>query len=392
MKRRGVGVSFGAAPKARKWREDPPDDELSVKSDQSLGEELPSEEEAEVTSKPATNPVAENEIEKQTVKPNPVVWMTLKVDDKLLRPMYLELFQDLYPDVTEVFCKLCKTNSASADGRDGYKGSLLHRIVRGSLAQGGDISIKTGDSCHVDVPLAVPRLSHARPGLLSTTMRAGAVDCSEFALSLGHGSTKNVKERNLVIGQVLGGSDEGEAHGLHPLRHVDAVGSPDGVPHADVVIEDCGVCEEDVTPPAMGGCLNQACIAEAEQQRYSRAKFAFRPLQDVVSSGNAEEVMSIVLRDIQWFQRQMQGLDGEAETSMESGTGGAVFHRCEQLEVGLTRVLHILEGVDFKTLDSTRAGCKRLQQQVRALGAKLTRAKSLCRDGETEAYEQRSGL
>ena len=111
-------------------------------------------------------------------------------------------------------------------------------------------------------------------------------------------------------------------------------------------MESCGLCsdaERAVFEPLLGP--SEQTVLESAQERSARARFSYAPLGDVVSESNAGEVLSLVARELEWFEAQADGVGGEAQTSMECGTAPKVRHQCEILEVGLTKLLQLLEEV-----------------------------------------------
>ncbi|CAE8608641.1 unnamed protein product, partial [Polarella glacialis] len=370
------------------------DDAASLGSDASLGEQLPSEEEADVEDTPGGSLPSPSRLIFANQAPNPIAWMRLKVGERLLRPMYLEIFSDLYPSAAAAFVAFC-TVAREADA-PGYAGTQLHRIVSGVAAQGGDLEaeLPSGSRSMLDessLSSGIGALSHSRAGLLSVAVRGADADGVRFSLTLG-AAARMLDARQVVLGQVLGSSsaaaDEEEAE-LHPLRHIEAAGSSNGKPRVEVTLQSCGLCDE-TQRAGFEAFLAAAVGPETEQERYSRSDFSFPPLRDVISQGNAAEVLAFIARDVDDIDALVQAAEAEAQPSMESGTSSQVFHRCEQLEVELTRVLQLLDEVDFRAEGEVRSDTQRVQGRIRQMSAKLTAAKAWTKDGETEAYVQRS--
>eukprot|EP00928_Gymnodinium_smaydae_P082943 TRINITY_DN66207_c0_g1_i1.p1 TRINITY_DN66207_c0_g1~~TRINITY_DN66207_c0_g1_i1.p1 ORF type:complete len:396 (+),score=82.52 TRINITY_DN66207_c0_g1_i1:44-1231(+) len=395
MKRRGVCI--GGAAKVRKWRSEEveSDDAKSLNSDASLGEQLPSEEEqdGELVAKDAVEASCVGE---DKIDPNPIVWLKVRIGAKSLSSMYIELFRDIHPSAADVFCALCRSDF-DLDGRHlGYAGTEFHRITKGFVAQAGDIEAKlSGLTLGARRPLideigSAAVLSHSRVGLLSVAARGRDADGMQFFITLGSSSAarQQLDAMHIVIGQVLGGGG-GEEKALHPLRHLEANGSASGTPLEQVVIEACGVCDD-----AERQTMNLAPLSShtSEKERYERSEFMYQSLRDVVTEANAQEVLDMLEPDMQYFERRVADVETEAEPSMEVGTSSQVFRQCEQLEVGMTRLLLILDEIDYRTLGSVRDAGKRAKSRIRLLGGRLSRAKACCQEGETEAYEQRDGM
>lgn len=402
MKRRGVGVAVGSGPKKSKWREEADsDDARSMRSDQSLGEQLPSEDE-----EPAVAATCEEEErptalppESSTLEPNPVAWLQLRVGDKHCLPMYFELFQDVSRAGVQNFCALCRGDFTSAGRKLGFAGMPFLRVFPGSIAQVDSVDV--GDLCgealtilSADDVSGTRTLAHSRAGLLSATAHGHDADGCQFFISLGSSSQRH-KSNRIVFGQLLGADAAGQPFNekemlLWPLRYLDAVGSASGfIREKDVVVESCGVCSA-AERSVFDAFLIPSRCSESDLERYGRARFSYPPLVDIVSGANAQEVLNLTSSDIDSFEQEVEAL--AANTTLESGMAKTILHRCEVFEVGLTRVLLLLDEVDFHTLGEVRAAGKRAHLRVRKLSAKLAQIKAGSADGETEAYEQRPGL
>ena len=71
------------------------------------------------------------------------VFLEVEVDDNPIGVIKINLFQELVPRTTHNFAELC-TGASGAHCPEGnrlyYKGSRIHRVVRGCMIQGGDIT------------------------------------------------------------------------------------------------------------------------------------------------------------------------------------------------------------------------------------------------------------
>lgn len=172
---------------------------------------------------------------------------------------------------------------------------------------------------------------------------------------------------------------------------LEAAASASGTPRLEISISSCGVCDASAREKLMP-MLAPAKLGESQLSRYALPQFVFPPLEDAVSSGNAGEVFALVLREMDGHEMEAHALGGEAQTSIEAGTSGNVFHRCEVVEIRPTRLPNVFEEIDFRTMGDARAAGKRAQLRVRQLGKRLAAAKTWSEEGETDACEQRSGL
>jgi peptidyl-prolyl isomerase D len=79
---------------------------------------------------------------------NPRVFFDVEVDSKHIGRMVFELFANVVPKTAENFRALCTGEKGT--GKLGkslwYKGTSLHRIVKGFIVQGGDVVADDGTS------------------------------------------------------------------------------------------------------------------------------------------------------------------------------------------------------------------------------------------------------
>jgi cyclophilin family peptidyl-prolyl cis-trans isomerase len=375
MKRRGLQQG---SVKRRAWQEEQSDVE-SLASDASLGEKLPSEEEEPTEEAPPEEP-AEPEAE-EPAGPNPIVWLRMQVGEKLLPPIYLELFADVAPKCVENFRILCRGELAHGDEMVGYEGCIIHRIVSGFVAQGGDFEKGDGTGGFSIYGKTFPSegfaLTHARAGLLSMANSGPDTNGSQFFITLG--AAPHLDHRHVVFGQVLSADAAGEVVSettqLSPLRYLDAAGTAGGATRDPVFVASCGECGAAQLAQFASWLKNTPEKFEPEADRYARAKFSMPPLGDAVTEGNASEVLSIVEKQIARSEKETSALSNDEEQGMK------LAHRCEQLEVGLTRLLLLLDDIDFRTLGETRQKGKDAQQRVRKLAVKLAKIKESARQG-----------
>ncbi|CAN6203170.1 unnamed protein product [Urochloa humidicola] len=107
---------------------------------------------------------------------NPHVFLDISIGGGNPERITFELFANVVPKTAENFRTLCtgkKGIGASTQKPLHFKGTILHRIVKGFIAQGGDFS--RGDGLGVEgiyggnFPNENFRLSHDQPGVLSMT-------------------------------------------------------------------------------------------------------------------------------------------------------------------------------------------------------------------------------
>lgn len=78
-----------------------------------------------------------------------LVFMDVSIDGDPVERMVFELFSDIAPKTAENFRALC-TGEKGIGPRTGkplhYKGSFFHRVIKGSMAEGGDFVKRDGTS------------------------------------------------------------------------------------------------------------------------------------------------------------------------------------------------------------------------------------------------------
>lgn len=257
----------------------------------------------------------------------------------------------------------------------GYKGCPMHRIIPGFMAQGGDFEKGDGtgggslygktfaDECFL--------VNHTRAGLLSMANTGRDSNGSQFFFTLGPAPHLDLK--HVIFGQVLNVGPSGEPLNekmtLSPLRYLESVGTRGGAPRDAVFISSCGECGEAQKEAFLP--LLATAPGEREAERYARAQFSYPLLGDIVSEENGLEVLGFARKEITWFEKEASAISNSEDTP-----AAKLRHRCEQAEVGLTRVLQLLDDIDFRTLGETRAAGKEEQARIAKLSKKITQTKT----------------
>jgi len=173
---------------------------------------------------------------------NPIVFLDIGLESgEHLGRMKIELRADLVPKACENFRVLCtgERGQSSADGivRFCLRGSCLHRVVRDSHCQGGDL--KNGDGSWSRSPLNDDVfedenfiLRHTGPGVLSMSNRGPDSNGSHFFITFAERS--DFDEKHVVFGCV---ADEPS---LQVLYAINRIGSASGLPLSRPIIRDCG--------------------------------------------------------------------------------------------------------------------------------------------------------
>ncbi|XP_042412250.1 peptidyl-prolyl cis-trans isomerase CYP63-like [Zingiber officinale] len=171
------------------------------------------------------------------MKKNPIVFLEISVDGKPPDRMDIELFADVVPKTAENFRALCtgeKGIGASTKVPLCYKGSTFHRIVKGFVAQGGDLSRQDGIGGESIYGRKFPdenfKLKHSGPGFLSMASSAPNSNGSQFFITFR--AAPELDGKNVVFGKVLSGSTL--------LKKIERAGSEKGKTLYMAKIVDCG--------------------------------------------------------------------------------------------------------------------------------------------------------
>ncbi|CEO96172.1 PPIase cyclophilin-type domain-containing protein [Plasmodiophora brassicae] len=152
-----------------------------------------------------------------------------------------ELFTDRTPLASENFRRLCVD-----DGEQSYRGTRLHRVVRGLLIGGGDIVNGDGRGAWsiygTDIFDDDPeRIEVDRAGLLCTaTLGKPNTNTCQFFISMAPAA--HLTSQTIVFGRV--------AHGMDVLRVIERMETlPNERPIYEVRIAHCGQCKVDWSAP-----------------------------------------------------------------------------------------------------------------------------------------------
>ncbi|KAL2489963.1 peptidyl-prolyl cis-trans isomerase CYP95-like [Forsythia ovata] len=155
---------------------------------------------------------------------------------------YQALFADVAPKTAENFRALCTgERGVSPKSRKllHYKGTFFHHIVKGSVAQGGDLLLKDGKDgeCISDgkFPDESPKLKHDRPGLLSMGIAEQDGRGSLFSITLK--ADHRLDRKCVVFGELVDGDDM--------LKRIENAGNEEGKPTVTVKIVNSGEVKDD---------------------------------------------------------------------------------------------------------------------------------------------------
>ncbi|KAG6498118.1 hypothetical protein ZIOFF_046027 [Zingiber officinale] len=176
-------------------------------------------------------------------KRNPRCYMDVSIGGEMEGRIVVELFADVVPRTAENFRVLC-TGERGIGPNTGvplhFKGSCFHRIIKGFMIQGGDISAGDGTGGESIYGLKFEDenfiIKHERKGMLSMANSGSNTNGSQFFITTTR--TSHIDGKHVVFGKVLKGMGV-----VRSIEHT-PVGDAD-YPTMDVVITDCGELPED---------------------------------------------------------------------------------------------------------------------------------------------------
>nr|QMV80830.1 peptidylprolyl cis-trans isomerase 23 [Clitoria ternatea] len=165
-------------------------------------------------------------------------FLDICIGEELEGRIVVELYHDVVPKTCENFRALC-TGEKGIGPNTGvplhFKGSCFHRVIKGSMIQGGDISAGDGTGGESIYGLKFEdenfELKHERKGMLSMANSAPNTNGSQFFITTTR--TSHLDGKHVVFGKVVKGMGV-----VRSIEHV-AIGDDDR-PVLDVKIVDCG--------------------------------------------------------------------------------------------------------------------------------------------------------
>ena len=155
-------------------------------------------------------------------------------------PMHFDLFGHAVPATVANFVGLCTGahGSSKTGTRLHYRGTELHRVVPGFIAQGGDVQFGRGargesiwGGAFNDESFA---LAHDRAGVISMANAGPNTNRAQFFVTFA--PQPHLDSTHVAFGRLLAGDEAGAAQ----LRAVEAEGdAASGKPAHRIVIEDC---------------------------------------------------------------------------------------------------------------------------------------------------------
>ncbi|KAK4801120.1 hypothetical protein SAY86_021607 [Trapa natans] len=168
----------------------------------------------------------------------PRCYLDISISEELEGRIVVELYNDIVPKTAENFRALC-TGEKGVGTNTGvalhYKGVRFHRVIKGFMAQGGDISAGNGTGGESIYGLKFEdenfELKHERKGMLSMANTGPNTNGSQFFITTTR--TSHLDGKHVVFGRVI--------KGMGVVRSMEHVTTDDNdCPVNDVIISDCG--------------------------------------------------------------------------------------------------------------------------------------------------------
>lgn len=164
---------------------------------------------------------------------NPKVYLNVAAGGKELGRIVILLASDVTPKTAENFKKLCE---GSKKDRNGYKGSIFHRVIKGFMIQGGDFTHGNGTGGKSIYGEKFQdenfKLNHNEPYVLSMANAGPNTNGSQFFITTA--KTTWLNDKHVVFGQVIEGIDVVQKIENIKVDKFDR-------PLDDVIITDCGM-------------------------------------------------------------------------------------------------------------------------------------------------------
>lgn len=178
--------------------------------------------------------------------PLPKVYFDITIGGDAVGRIVFELFMDKTPKTSENFRALCTGEKGKGEKTGAllhYKGTRFHRIIKGFMAQGGDIEYKDGmggESIYGEkFPDENLKRAHDAPYLLSMANSGKNTNGSQFFITFGPAT--HLDGKHVVFGRVIEGKNVVE------LMQQAETGEQDK-PIKEVKVYECGELPKDYVP------------------------------------------------------------------------------------------------------------------------------------------------
>jgi cyclophilin family peptidyl-prolyl cis-trans isomerase len=143
--------------------------------------------------------------------PRPVVFLEVTQHERPIGRIHIELFNDVVPKTAENFKCLCTgERGVGASGKPlHYKGCTFHRVIKGFMIQGGDITDGNGmggESIYGEKFLDENfKLKHDAPGVVGMANAGPDTNGSQFYITLA--PAQHLDGEHVVFGRVVEGME-----------------------------------------------------------------------------------------------------------------------------------------------------------------------------------------
>ncbi|KAI3915740.1 hypothetical protein MKW92_011683 [Papaver armeniacum] len=175
---------------------------------------------------------------------NPRCFLDITIGGEMEGRIVIEVYSDVVPKTAENFRALC-TGEKGIGPNTGvplhFKGNCFHRVVKGFMIQGGDISARNGTGGESIYGVKFEdenfELKHERKGMLSMANSGPDTNGSQFFITTTR--TSHLDGKHVVFGKVI--------KGMGVVRSIEHVTTTVGdAPDLEILIADCGEIPEGV--------------------------------------------------------------------------------------------------------------------------------------------------
>ena len=162
------------------------------------------------------------------------VYMDVEIGGEKEGRLVIGLFSDMLPRTCENFRSLCEGFKTSDGKTISYRDTPFHRVIRGFMAQGGDVTEGngTGGLSIYGEQFEDEKFQYAHVrGAISMANRGPGTNSSQFFICMS--AAPHLNGKHVVFGRLLEGEEV--------LDRIESFGSSQGTPKQDIRIVDCGV-------------------------------------------------------------------------------------------------------------------------------------------------------